>query len=134
MDFLEIIMFSIFGFNFFQIYQRKKAWLKSKFTFTTLLLIACFAFTSLLFSDPNSNRHIKWALITPFLFYLINYSFTQISIKLQNRDFHLWLRGSNEISELTFKDGSHIKWSDKILSFSLLIICILLMISVSYLK
>jgi len=75
------------------------------------------------FADDNDYRHLFYAfLITPLILLLAE-GFKRESLKVHKRDFYLFLRGSKEIDNAPFfPENPHIRLSDKVFSFTLLIL------------
>ncbi len=76
---------------------------------------------------PDSDMpFFFFCLCIPFVYYTFDRIFRQISIKLHNRDYILWVNGSSEIDDRLFAENRHVKTSDKIFSIGLIIIVILI--------
>ncbi len=129
MNLVAIILISPLLINFILLFQRKKKWVKSisKWLLLGIFFIIGFAFfIKPDFLNYNISRLISWSIMTPFIFSILDFLIKQLSYTIQNRDLYLWLRGSSEIDDTTFKSGSHVRASDRILSMFLLVAVIFL--------
>ena len=129
MNLVAIILISPLLINFILLFQRKKKWVKSisKWLLVGIFFIIGFAFfIKPDFLNYNISRLISWSIMTPFIFSILDFLIMQLSYTIQNRDLYLWLRGSSEIDDTTFKGGSHVRASDRILSMFLLVAVIFL--------
>jgi len=63
-------------------------------------------------------------LCIPLVYYTLDRLFRQISIKMHNRDYILWVNGSSEIDDSLFGENPHVKTSDKLFSIGLITIVI----------
>ena len=129
MDLKAIFVILPLMLNMMLLFKRKKKWAKSKYRW--ILSFIFFIFSLLIYiSDLAVDFQIPiiviWGLMTPFVFTLIDYMFQSFSFGLHNRDFYLWLRGSDEIDESKLSGGKHVKISDRIFSMALIFIVIFL--------
>ncbi|MCX2575371.1 hypothetical protein [Pedobacter sandarakinus] len=116
--------------NFLLLFNRKKAWVKNKYKWIILLalsLIGIFLFNGSTISENKTDQKlIQWAFITPLAFSVIDYALLKASYLLHNRDLYLWLRGSSEIDDNKLSGGNHVRVSDRLFSFLLLVTIMIL--------
>jgi hypothetical protein len=110
--------------NFILLDYRKKKWVRNKYKWIVLVLIAiisiCFYIVNY---EHNKTQEIlvQWAFLTPLIFSIIELLLTKLSYSIHNREFYLWLKGSTEIDSTKLSGGKHVRASDRIISFFLLI-------------
>ena len=115
-----IIILATYIFNFIHLYYRKKKWIRNKYKWLILINLAILGVGLLYYQKNNLNTSQSqelnlWALTIPLLFATLDYTFLKFSYLIHNRDFYLWLRGSDDI-----KSRKHIRASDRLFSIFLL--------------
>lgn len=111
------------------LYTRRKNWvsLKLKYYLATFLLLI--GTIGILFSSKNQNRFLFYSLFMPVFIFLLDRLFSNLSKRIHDRDFYLYLRGSPDIDETIPGQlyNEHIKPSDIVFSMALLatIMCLL---------
>jgi hypothetical protein len=75
-------------------------------------------------SEFKGDRILYFELCVPIIYWTFDRVFKRMSENLHKRDFILFLRGSGEINERFGAKNQHVKISDKLFSFGLLIIII----------
>jgi len=110
------------------LYTRKNKWFSLSIKFVMTILLMTIGIIGLIFSANNNYRFIFYSLLIPFLYLLTDRLFKWISFRFHDRDFILYLQWSNEINYRISRIGSnkHVKKSDIIFSFSLLILIVVL--------
>lgn len=110
----------------FLMYSRKKVWLKPKYKWVfTALLFVIGAFGLITSEKDNKELLIfHYHILIPFLYLLLDFFFKRLSYNLHGRDFYLYLRGSDEVDNSFFGKNPHLKATDVIFSFTLLIFII----------
>jgi len=111
--------------NFLLLFGRNATWIRNiyKWYFCSAIFLIGF----ILFFFFNSH-HLKdsdfasWALMTPFLFSLIDFGFQKLSESINNRDYYLWLRGSSQLWNRDFK----FQTSDRLISMFMLFLIFVL--------
>lgn len=119
------------GLSSFYLYTRKKKWMNP-----TIRWIVCSGLflTGLigLTSDQTLSKDdmiLFWGMCVPIAYYSTDRFFRFLSFKIYNRDFILWLRGSDEIDDTIFARNPHVKPYDKLFSVGLLVlICALIFV------
>ena len=126
MKFLIIIL--PFIYNYIYLFYRKsnlfKGYKKWLIVFTYLAIGAIY--NSQISHTNNSERLIQiWSFFTPLIFTLYISLCTFISKQINNRDFKLHLRYSNEIDYLNPKKANS-KTADKIISYTAIFLVLFL--------
>ncbi len=123
----RIIVFLVPIFiNFILLYLRKRRWVRNKYKWCFLLILAIISFYIFVTNYSNSStteKMLEWTWMTPIIFSLVDLILMKLSFLIHDRDFYLWLRGSSEIDD-TKLGGSHIKNTDRFFSMFLLIFLI----------
>ena len=123
LDYSKIGIIISLSVNFFLLYSREKKWNKESLRW----ILTSFIFLFGIYFFFNNSAIIKkdiffmsWCLMTPLIFNTFDKFLTLLSIKINNRDFYLWLKGA---------DGEYQKnitgW-DRFFSLLLLFILVLL--------
>lgn len=117
-------------YNFIFLFNRKKIFFNDYKKWIFVLIYASIGIFFYLYNiDGNidfQNLLFYWSFLTPLIFTLYIYISTKISIKILNRDFKLYLRFSSEIDYINLKKNKNIKFIDKIISYSCLILIMVL--------
>lgn len=118
------------GISVLLLYNRKSNWVSIKFKVIVLILVAITSIIGFFCSESNSSRFLFYSMIVPPISFALDRLFKFLSFKLHNRDFYLYLRGSNEIDERFPLRGKnkHIRISDKVFSIVILITIIILIV------
>lgn len=109
---------------------RKKSWLNHKIKF----LIGIFFVASGLFGPlilPTENGAIIFkSLLVPPAYLVLDELFKLLSFRLKNRDFRLWIVGSNEVDYkgLNKESGREFEVHDKLISIGIFLLIIFLSI------
>lgn len=107
--------------NFILLFNRKKKWVKNKYKWYLLIVLAITGVFLFYYKGSYMNEIlIKWAFFTPLIFSIIDFSVMKLSYLIHNRDLYLWLRGSDDIDNTKLSGGKHVRASDRIFSFILL--------------
>ena len=112
------------GVSFFFLYTRKKEWMKPSFVWLIcigLLLVGVFGFLNSEYESRN-KLIMFYGFCVPVIYWTFDRIFKKISLKMHKRDFILYLRYSDEINDQLNGKNQHVKSSDKLFSFGLLII------------
>jgi hypothetical protein len=112
----------------FLLYSRKKAWLTSQVKFNIVIgLVSVKIFADIFINDQNIRTAFNCLLVPP-VYLIIDYFFKLISLRINNRDFKLWLKGSDEVIQdgFTVRNDHEFEISDKLFSLALLVIIFLL--------
>ncbi len=128
-DYYFIIGFIVsFGISLFIVYTRKEKWILMKIKVIFLIALALIGIIGFFSSNDNASRFVYYSMIVPPISFSFDRFFKLMSLRLYNRDFYLYLRGSKEIDDSFSGLGKnkHILWSDIIFSFGLLIIILIL--------
>ncbi len=114
------------GISFFILYSRNAKWINSKIVW--LICFGLFAIGLLGFlnseSELKDDRIMYFGFCVPLIYWVFDRLFRKISENMHKRDFILFLRYSNEINSKFGAKNSHVKGSDKLFSFGLLIIIV----------
>lgn len=105
--------------------NRKHKWMNLKIQLTitlTLLLFGLYGLKNL--SYNKIDKVFYYGFCTPIIHLIMLKFFKYVSYKTQDRDFHLWLRGSSEVNQSIFSKNPHVTFFDKAISITLLIIII----------
>jgi hypothetical protein len=117
-------------YNFIFLLNRKKKFFNDYKKWIVVLIYASIGIFFYLYNtDKNidfQNLLFYWSFLTPLIFTLYIYISTKISFKILNRDFKLYLRFSSEIDYINIKKNKNIKFIDKIISYSCLILIMVL--------
>jgi len=112
------------GLSFFMLYTRKRIWISLKAKYFLNISLLGIGLLGLFFSKTNQYRFVFYSLLVPPISFAVDRLFKSISGKLHNRDFYLYLSGSEDLNEsnpMQIKND-HIMHSDIVFSFTLLII------------
>lgn len=125
------------GVSFFFLYMRKEKWLNPKIVW--LFCIALFSigiYGLFIFKPELKNDQIMFmGFLIPLIYWSFDRFFRKISFKIHKRDFFLFLRFSKEIDDSFGAKNIHIKESDKLFSFGLLMIIVIsLLIGIGIIK
>lgn len=109
-----------FGLPMVLLYNRHIHWLtgRAKFIITVPLKIVSLII-AVFFDESGSYNLLCFSLVVPIIAQIFELIATQISERIIGRDFMLWLKNSKYVNH------PEIRLSDKLISFSLLIINIL---------
>ena len=122
-----VIMAAPILINFILLFNRKKKWVKNKYKWYLLIVLAITGVLLFYYKGSYMNEIlIKWAFFTPLVFSIIDFSIMKLSYLIHNRDLYLWLRGSDDIDNTKLSGGKHVRASDRIFSFILLFSIIIL--------
>lgn len=115
------------GISFFILYTRKKKWMNPKIIWIICFGLLAIGIFGLLSCKTNfrSDRIMYFEFCVPIVYWTFDRIFKRISEKLHNRDFILYLRGSDEINGGLGAKNPHVKESDILFSFGLIIIIII---------
>ncbi|WP_298511392.1 hypothetical protein [uncultured Kordia sp.] len=125
MSTIGLISFSIaIGINSIFLYNRKKRWNTSYLRWLTGIILFIIALIAIYFKIiVDSDVSIFIGSFSAVLIYnTFDAILKTVSMRLHERDFYLWLRGSDEINDSLHGKNPHIKLSDKVFSFFLLIL------------
>ena len=114
------------GVSFFVLYTRKKKWQNPNVVWLIcfgLLTIGLFGILNSK-AEFNNDRVMYFGFCVPIIYWTFDRIFKRISENLHERDFILFLRNSDEINSGFGAENPHVKASDKLISFGLLIIII----------
>ncbi|MDP2112516.1 MAG: hypothetical protein Q8K69_00505, partial [Bacteroidota bacterium] len=116
------------GISLLILYTRKEKWISLKIKVTLLIIMTITSFIGFIFSNDNATRFLFYSMIVPPISFSLDRLFKILSMILYNRDFYLYLRGSREINDSFSGLGvnKHIKGSDIIFSFGILITILIL--------
>ncbi|WP_281336835.1 hypothetical protein [Flavobacterium eburneipallidum] len=112
--------------NFILLYNRKKKWVKNKYKWFAVMIFFLVGICLYTNSNEFDEKSCGWAFVTPFLFSVFDFIIMKLSYAIHNRDLYLWLRGSSDIDDKKFSGGKKVKTSDRIFSFFLLFLIIIL--------
>jgi uncharacterized membrane protein SirB2 len=114
------------GISFFILYTRKTKWMKPKIVWLICGGLFAVGLFGLLYSKTKfrDDRIMYFGLCVPIIYWTFDRIFKRISKNIHNRDFVLFLRGSGEINERFGAKNPHVKDSDILFSFGLLIIIV----------
>lgn len=106
-------------------YGRKK--IRFSIRFSIALFGLLFGVYGLITTEvyKKSDLMVYWGLFSIGIYFILDRLLFTLSWKLQQRDFTLWLRGSNEIKD--YERNLHANWVDKVLSVLSLFFIILFM-------
>jgi len=85
------------GVNFILLYSREKKWNNSSYRWTLVSFLFLFGVYFMFYNSAIIKKDyffLGWCLMTPLIFNVIDTIFKFLSIKINKRDFHLWLRGA----------------------------------------
>ena len=114
------------GVSFFILYTRKKKWMTEKKVWLIcigLLTIGIFGFLHSK-SEFRDDRVMYFGFCVPIVYWIFDRLFKKVSENIHKRDFILFLRYSDEINDGLGAKNPHVKDSDKLFSFGLLIIIV----------
>lgn len=114
------------GVCFFLLYTRKAKWMKPKIVWLTNIILLLIGLFGILYSNSENKgeRILYLELCAPIIYWIFDRIFKRISENIHKRDFILFFRGSGEINERFGVKNPHVKDSDKLFTFGLLIIII----------
>ena len=86
------------------LYNRKAKWLNSKVTWLTFFVFLSYGLYGLLYLKPilKNDKIFYFGFCIPIIYWIFDRFFKFLSIKINNRDFILYLRNSNEIDNSLF--------------------------------
>lgn len=110
------------GISLFILYTRKEKWISRKIKMILLIAMTVTSIIGFFSSNDNATRFFFYSMIIPPISFSLDRIFKLMSLRLYNRDFYLYLRGSKEINDSFSGLGmnKHIRWSDIIFSFGVL--------------
>ncbi|WP_271768087.1 hypothetical protein [Aquimarina algiphila] len=114
------------GVSFLILYTRKKKWLNPKIVWLICIGLLTIGLFGILNSknEFRNERIMYFGFCVPIIYWIFDRIFKQISENIHNRDFILFLRNSDEINSGFEAKNTHVKTSDKLFSFGLLVIII----------
>lgn len=114
------------GVSFFVLYTRKKKWMPEKIAWLICVGLSTIGIFGFLYFRPEfrEDRVMYFGFCVPLVYWIFDRVFKKISENIHQRDFILFLRYSEEISDRLGAKNSHVKNSDKLFSFGLLIIIV----------
>lgn len=126
MDNSIIGIFFALGISFFILYSRKVKWMKPKIVWLFCSGFLAIGLFGLLFFKPElrDDRLMYFGFCVPIIYWIFDRLFRRLSESIHDRDFILFLRNSDEIDNGFLAENPHVKTSDKLFSFGLLIIII----------
>jgi hypothetical protein len=118
------------GISFFILYTRKKKWMNPKIIWLTCFGLLAVGLFGLLNSETEirNDRVMYFGFCVPMVYWIFDRVFKRISENIHKRDFILFMRYSNEINDGFGAKNPHVKDSDKLFSFGLLIIIVVTLI------
>ena len=130
MDNGEIGVTIAIGVSFFILYTRKKKWMKEKIVWLICIGLLTIGLYGFLFLKPTlrTDKVLYFGLCIPTVYWIFDRIFKRISENIHKRDFILFLRYSDEINDGLGAKNPHVKTSDKIFTFGLLIITIVTLV------
>ncbi len=116
------------GISLFILYTRKEKWISMKFKVIFLIAMTVTSIIGFFSSNDNAIRSFFYSMIIPPISFSLDRIFKLLSLKLYNRDFYLYLRGSKDMNDTFSGHGmnKHIRWTDIIFSFGILITILIL--------
>lgn len=112
------------GISFLSLYTRKKAWMKPKIVWLICIVLFTIGWFNFSHSEFRNDKIMYFGFCVPLIYWTFDRIFKQISERIHKRDFILFLQGSEEINDGFRAKNPHVKISDKLFSFGLLIIII----------
>ena len=114
------------GVSFLFLYTRKTKWMKPKIVWAITIGLFLIGMFEILFTKPElkADRILYLGLCIPLTYWTFDRIFKRISENIHSRDFILFLRGSGEVNERIGAKNPHVKISDKLFTFGLVIIII----------
>lgn len=114
------------GISFLILYTRKAKWMKPKIVWMICVGLLTIGLFGILYykSEYRNDRIMYFGCCVPIIYWTFDRIFKRISENLYNRDFILYMRNSDEINNGFGAENSHVKNSDKLFSFGLLIIIV----------
>jgi hypothetical protein len=118
------------GISLFILYSRKEKWISMKIKVIFLIAMMVTSIIGFFSSNDNAIRFFFYSMIIPPISFFLDRIFKLMSLRLYNRDFYLYLRGSKEINDSFSGLGmnKHIRWSDILFSFSILSTILILIV------
>ncbi|TYP99679.1 hypothetical protein C7447_101283 [Tenacibaculum adriaticum] len=115
------------GVSFFFLYTRKKKWQNPKIVWLICFGLLLLGISGFVISNTKIKRDLilYYGFCIPIIYWFFDRLFKTLSFKIQNRDFILYLKGSDEIDSSLGGKNPHVKESDILFSFGLLIIIVL---------
>lgn len=115
------------GISLFILYTRKKKWMNPKIIWLTCFGLLAIGLFGLLYSKSEfrDDKVMYFGFCVPIIYWVFDRIFKRISENIHKRDFILFMRYSDEINDGFGAKNSHVKESDKLFSFGLLIIIVL---------
>ncbi len=114
------------GVSFFILYTRKKRWMTEKIVWLICIGLLALGIFGFLYSKSEfrGDKVMYFGFCVPIVYWIFDRLFKKISENIHKRDFILFLRYSDEINDGLGAKNPHVKDSDKLFSFGLLIIII----------
>ena len=114
------------GVSFFILYTRKKKWMTEKIVWLICIGLLVFGIFGFLYSKSEfrDDKVMYFGFCVPIVYWIFDRLFKKISENIHKRDFILFLRYSDEINDGFGAKNPHVKDSDKLFSFGLLIIIV----------
>ena len=116
------VLFLSICLSFLSVYTRKSKQISLKEKYVLVTFLVCAGVIFFFSSDNMSWKFIGYFMVVPPVVFFVERLFRLLSIKFQNRDFDLYLRGSNEIEDSFFMRGKnpHVTALDIVFSISML--------------
>jgi hypothetical protein len=131
MDLALLNIIVMMAVSFFLLYQRRKKWLTNKLRWIIVVSVAIIGIVGLLLTRQGregTGTPLFQLLFIPVLHNGIDRAFKLWSMRLQGRDFYLYLRGSNDIDDRMNAENPHISGADMAFSICLLLITMALIV------
>ena len=116
------------GISFSILYLRKEEWIRAPRVWLFCLALSTIGIASFLYfaeSASRDERIMYWGFCVPFIYWTSDRFFKKLSVKIHQRDFILFLRGSKEIDDSISALNPLVEVSDKIISILLVLIIVL---------
>lgn len=116
------------GVSFFILYRRRKKWLTEKKVWFTCILLFTIGLLGFLYSKSGyrEDKIMYFGFCGPLFYWIFDRIFKRISESIHKRDFILFLMYSDEIDDSVGAKNPHVKDSDKLFSFGLLVVIIVI--------
>lgn len=85
------------GVSIVMLYFRMKNWFKEAYKYTLTVTLSLIGTGGLILSKTNNYRFLFYSMLVPFMYLLVDKLFKWISVRLQGRDFYLFLRNSDDL-------------------------------------
>lgn len=128
-DYAAIGIGAYIGICFLLLMTRMKSWNTDMVRWIVCGVPALIGIIILLVGKGDLSRDFNfmaWGLINPVFYNIADRLLKMLSEKLIDRDFILWIRGSSQLNRGWGADNSHVTFLDKVFSFLLLLVIIVL--------